>query len=441
MDQEENVNKKWKTKRRNTFIVLMLLYFISAAENSSNISTLWIYITRLMNTNHPNLFYGLINASFYLPILLFSIPISRWADKTRRFKFCLVVAVYINMLGNILYIIPFSPFYALCGKFCQGFCLILYPLITAEIARSYPGNMLQHKLSLLEVSFTFGFSIAPLVATAFEKTDFWIGSIHITYGNVSGLVFLCLAIILQVAVVIFAHNLSKEFDLKQNTEGIIEVSELEPLISHGGKEWVYILKKLMTNFETLLLIVLSFYSVCMEIALFRMLPLIVLETLNYSYTVLNLTFFGFAFANIFLLVLIILCKINDKGVFYFGLFSLITLIMMAISLFAFSMKLHNIGIDITALVIFVVALSLFTLGESIFIKVVCAKLTRSSNQGYVETIRVIVKRIGSMLGAYTAVYLYYNSVYFSIFLLVTSLILILIILARKRVLMNPTPVI
>ena len=91
----ENINEKWIQKRRTTFMVIKYLYFIKGVENSANIATLWIYITTLMDTKHPEVFYGLINAAYYIPALLISVAVSRWADKTRRFKLCLIVITYI----------------------------------------------------------------------------------------------------------------------------------------------------------------------------------------------------------------------------------------------------------------------------------------------------------------------------------------------------------
>ena len=114
-----------------------------------------------------------------------------------------------NMCGNILYLIPFSPYFALCGKFLQGFLLVLSPLLVAEVARSYQSDVLQHKIAVLDGIYIFGVSIGPVIPTIFAKVDFWIGGVHIAYGNISGLIVLMLLIVLQVLVVSFSQQFIK----------------------------------------------------------------------------------------------------------------------------------------------------------------------------------------------------------------------------------------
>ena len=439
MDVNENINEKWIQKRRTTFKVIMYIYFIMGVENSANIATLWIYLTTLMDTKHPAVFYGLINASFYIPTLLISAAVSRWADKTRRFKLCLTVIIYINMSGSILYLIPFSPYFALCGKFFQGFCLVLLPLMTAEVARSYHSDVLQHKIAVLSGIYTFGFSIGPVIPTIFEKVDFWIGGVHIAYGNISGLVVLMLLIVLQVLIALFSHSLSKEYDLKQNNEELTKLNEID--VNDENKSWIGVMKNVATKPDISFMIFLSIYATYLEIALFRMLPIIILEHLHYGTIIVNISFIGFSCMNIILLAIMVICKINDRYVFYCGFFSLVTIIVMAGAIFTFSLHLKNIGINAIALITFLLVFGCFVLGDDIFNTVVCAKLTSSCNQGYVGSIREFFKQLGSITGAYTAVYLSNNLVLFCTLLVVTALILIFIMLLRKNILMYPKPVV
>ena len=439
MDVNENINEKWIQKRRTTYMVIMYLYFIMGFENSANIATLWIYITTLMDTKHPEVFYGLINAAFYIPTLLISAAVSRWADKTRRFKLCLTVIIYINMSGSILYLIPFSPYFALFGKFFQGFCMVLCPMVVAEVARSYHSDVLQHKLAVLSGIYTFGFSIGPVIPTIFEKVDFWIGGVHIAYGNISGLVVLMLLIVLQILIALFSHNLSKEYDLKQNTQESTKTNEID--VNDENKSWMCVMKNVATNPDISFMIFLSFYATYLEIALFRMLPIIILDHLHYGNIIVNICFVGYSCMNITLLAIIVVFKINDRYLFYCGLFSLVTIIVMAGAIFTFSLHLKNIGINATALITFLVVFGCFVLGESTFNKVVCAKLTRSCNQAYVGSIREFFKRLGSITGAYTAFYVSNNLLLFCILLVVTAIILIFIMLLRKNILMCPKPVV
>ena len=427
---------KWKRKRSTTYMMLLSLCFLNGAENSANVTTIWIYIRTLMKTDHPMFFYGLINTAYFIPALTCSAMVARWADKTRRIKCCLIIAIYINMVGSILYIIPSSPFYAVAGKCLQGFSAVVKPLILGEIARSYTSNELQQRMPFLDVSYTIGFSLAPVVNTLFEHTDFWIGGIHITYGNVSGLVFLILYILLQVLVVIFAHDLSREYDLKQNIEDTMETNACDIKTT-----WIDVLKKILKNYDTLFLMFLTLYSNYLDIAFFRMLPVLIIENLQYSYTSVNMSFTGFSIIHVLLSTVLVIYKVKNTGVFYCGFFSFFSVLIMAATLLTFSMHSHNFYVNVVALVSFVVALSVFMLGESIFTQVIWAKFQRSTIQSYAESIRYFVMRIGTMLGACTIGYILPNLVIFSAFLIVVTFCSILLLLTRRTNLINASPVI
>ena len=313
-----------------------------------------------MDLYYDNVFYGLINAAYFIPVLLISAPISRWADKTRIFKLCLIVIIYVNMSGNILYVIPASPYFALCGKFFQGFCLVLSPLIIAEVARYYHSDILQHKIVVLEGIFIFGFSIGPVVPTIFANVDFWIGGVHIAYGNISGLIVLMLLIVLQVLIVSFSHNLSREYDLKQNNEELTKMNEIDVNDENDEhKSWISVMKNVATNPDFSFMIFLSFYATYLDIALFRMLPIIILPHLHYGSIIVNISFVGFSCMNLILLAIMVVCKINDRYVFYCGLFSLVTIIVMAGTIFTFSLHLKNIGINAIALITFFCCIRIF----------------------------------------------------------------------------------
>ena len=149
--------ESWKRKRKITFVVYVLQYFVSGMEVSINMGTLWIYVSTLINTERRGLFYGLINAAIFLPTILFSAPIARWADHTRRIKFCMIIINFLSMVGSILYIIPWSSIYALCGSFFQGFSITTRPLIVGEIACSF--DEVEQKLPLL-TAFLYGGHVA-----------------------------------------------------------------------------------------------------------------------------------------------------------------------------------------------------------------------------------------------------------------------------------------
>ena len=423
--------ESWKRKRKRTFVVYILQYFASGMELTVNVGTLWIYVTTLMNIDRPGLYYGLINAAVFLPPILFSAAIARWADHTRRIKFCLIIVNFLSMVGSMLYIIPWSPIYALCGSFLQGFSLTARPLIVGEIARSF--DEVQRKLPILQGAYVVGLSTAPAFAVIFIKTNFWIGNIHITYGNVSGLIVFTFVALLQILVVTLVNDLSREFDLK----------EMNKCNDNNNPTctWLEALKRIVSQTDTIFIMALSIFLGYLDAVFFRFLPLIIIQSLHYSYYVVNMSFTGYAVIIIIELFVLIKYKITTRGVYYCGIASLLSLLIIAGELFIFAMHIQDFVTNITTLVLFVFCLSLYSLSDKIFTQIICANLTHSSNQCYVEGIRVFVKRIGSILGSISTYYAFYQLSYFSFIVIITSFLSLIILLLRKKTLENPSPII
>ena len=169
VEQSEIDFEKWKRKRKCTFVIYIFQYFVNGVEASVTLATSWIYVTTLMNTDSPGIFYGLINAVFYLPTIIFSSAIARYADRTRKIKLCLTIGNGIVMLGSILYVIPFSPYYAVCGRFLQGFIATMNPLMVGETVRSYQSCETQYKLPILTIAQSLGHSIATSSSNILAK--------------------------------------------------------------------------------------------------------------------------------------------------------------------------------------------------------------------------------------------------------------------------------
>ena len=363
--------ESWKRKIKIIFVVYVLQYFVSGMEVSINMGTLWIYVSTLMNTEKRGLFYGLINAAIFLPTILFSAPIARWADHTRRIKFCMIIIIFLSMVGSILYIIPWSPIYALCGSFFQGFSITTRPLIVGEIARSF--DVVEQKLPLLTAAYMVGMSIGPAFTVIFSETNFWIGNLHITYGNISGLIILTLTVLLQILVVTLVNDLSREFDLKQ----VKKCNDNN--IPTCTVSWLEIIKRIVSQTDAIFIMILSIYLGYLDALLFRLLPLIIIQSLHYGYYVVNISFTSYAVIYIIEIFVLIKYKITTRGVYYCGIASLFSLIIISGELFIFAMHIHDFATNITMLVLFVFSLSLYFLSDRLFTQIVCAKLTHTRN--------------------------------------------------------------
>ena len=306
--------EKWKRKRKFTFVIYIFQYVLTGVETSINLATLSIYVTALMNTDSPGTFYGLITAAFYFPTILFAPAIARYADRTRKIKLCLTIGNCIVMLGSILYVIPSSPYYAMCGRFLQGFIVTMRPLMVGEIARSYQSGEIQYKLPILTIAKHVGYSLAPVAAIFLQSINFWIGRIHITYANITGLIVLGLVIILQLLVTFCVHDLSLEFDLKQNEFNETDINKTSSSTS------ITTIKYIFTHWQTLLIMVITLVS---ELpSLIRGLPVFIMAVLHYSESVVNISFVCYGVISIIIALVLVTRKVSQEGSYYFGMFSL-----------------------------------------------------------------------------------------------------------------------
>ena len=425
---------KWKMKRKSTLVIYTIQYFVNGAEQSINISTLWLYVTSLMGTNSPGTFYALISASVFLPPILFGPLLARYADRTRNVKFCLIFGNSIAMLGSILYVIPFSPYCALCGRFLQGFMLALRSLMVGEIARSFPSSETQYYAPILSIVQLLGFSLAPALVIFLQRTNFWIGTIHITYANVTGVVILGFVILLQVLIILFAHNLSAEYDLKGNEPSEVELNRSSSSTSLG------ILKDIFTHRETFLMIA---YTFAMELpCLLRALPVFIISIIHYEESFVNMVVGLYGAITIIISMVLITNRIISPEVsYYLGNFSLLALMFISPIMLTLSMNIPNYGVNVTLLILTAVLKALYYLGDHLFTQVTMIKLARSSNQCYVESIRQIAKRMGNIIGSLIIVSAVYNLLQFCLILSAVAVLFIFLLARQSDTLMNPTPVI
>ena len=121
----------------------------------------------------------------------------------------------LSIIGSILYMLNFSLWYSIVGPILLGFRFPLQSIMVAEIVRSYLQDEVIKKLS--KFSNMVYLELCPTVVKLmfFQNVDIYIYGLHIRYGNINAIFIIALSIIVQLLVVFFVHDLSKEYDLKQ----------------------------------------------------------------------------------------------------------------------------------------------------------------------------------------------------------------------------------
>ena len=204
----------WKKKRRSTMIMTAIHRVLYGIQYSNVFATLWIYLTTLVQSDHPYLWYSIISVSFHVSGIIITLIVGRISDKTRDIRACFLVATALTIIGNILYSLPYSIYYVFAGRFVSGSIVATRPLVTGEVVRVYEEDEVLRMLSVQGMCFGLGLTVGPAMNFIFVNFDFTIGSLHLTYANAPSLFLSFVFAVMEILMVFFLHNLSKEFDLK-----------------------------------------------------------------------------------------------------------------------------------------------------------------------------------------------------------------------------------
>lgn len=394
---EDTVDMKaWKKKRSNTLLAYMTVHFLIGVETGANTATLWIYLTKMINTNQPHLYYGLINIAVYILPLMFSSVVAKHADRTRRIKVIIITTNFIAMSGSLIYIMSWSPLFPFLGKLLNGGVTVSRSLMTAEVARSYPSKELQVKIVYLVGSKAVGFIVGPCLVLPFASVNIWFGGLHIAYGNFSGVILLALTVFSQFCVIYCAHDLSREYDMKAST------TDRHEYVSGDN---IKALKKACKSEVILFLLFMTFSTALISVASTRNFPVLVLNALSMPYETVSIGFTGMGVAALLLYVVGIKIKLGNFVIYWIGILSLISMIVLSIFQYV-SVYVHlSATIKIAMLILYVVALSVLEIAHQLCLVVVFAKLISSKYQCYLEGIRIMLKQAGCLLGAFLCVFL------------------------------------
>ncbi|XP_057293811.1 putative transporter AmpG 1 [Hydractinia symbiolongicarpus] len=429
---------QWKKKRTSTFLVFVVFYFLIGLELGCINATLWIYVSTLLKTGNDKLYYGLITAAFYVPSLFFPPIVTRFVDKTRRMKLCFIGVLCLSIAGSILYPIHTSPVFPLAGRFLSGFNIAFAPVIISEVARSFTSKELMQRIPLLNGIIMIGYAFGPCVSILFINIDFWIGEIHITYANVIGPVLFLISVAILLSVVFLSYDLSREYDMKRDTTEVNEYTSSKPSRSESTMD---IMKRILQTADALLIITLSVFYGIVDQIMFRVLPILIIDKLNFSYAFLNWSFVALSALSTALVLVLVCWKMSDKQLYYTGLVSVISImIVTSLQLLTY----HKVGNEKTWylwIIITLFALILFLLSDQAFSVVICAKLAFSYNQGFIEGVRTFAVQSGRIIGGLLiGVYFEYMNVFY-IGINVVLILFLFVMISRRRSLSNPVPVI
>jgi len=193
-------------KRRATVTCFIIRMFLLGAEYAIILPSIWLY---LKSFGVKPWFLGIV-IGVYPAAALFSPPIVGYIfDKTKRTKEIILVLNMFEIIGNLVYALPFSPWLIFFGRFLAGFGDGFYACANSEIVFTYPLSQRTGMLAFIELGRVLGLTVGPALNFFLSKIDFTIGYWRIDYGTSPALFMALLWILAQILTIFYTSNLSK----------------------------------------------------------------------------------------------------------------------------------------------------------------------------------------------------------------------------------------
>ena len=202
----------WKHRRNLQFINFCYAAFVIGISFTIYFQTEYFYFKDVMKTKNPDFYYGLSWASLAMSGAISSVFVSYYSDRTNNIRgICITVSIT-NIIGNILYMLYYSPYIVLLGQFLAGTTAARNVTVVAEISRVYCKTKVPHKISIVVIFSTLGALAGPCLTFCFKYINIEIGNWTLAIGNLPGF-FMCIISTAQFFLDYFLlTNVSKEFD-------------------------------------------------------------------------------------------------------------------------------------------------------------------------------------------------------------------------------------
>ena len=430
------------------------MYLLSGMQSAFQNATIWIYVTRQVVTNKPYLVFAILNVIIFLPSVLLNPFIGYFGDKFRRPKLMLYFTNLLSIAGSLLYLLYYSAWYPIIGSFLLGFRFPLRSIMVAEIARSYPADEVTRKLPLFSNFYYVGLCPTVVILILFEKVDINIGGLHIQYGNINAIFMIAMAVIIQVLAVFYVHDLSKEYDLKQEESTqyekcAYEENEMAEIENNGEKRGFLVekefghfenVKRLFTSFDVVLSYFLTFLFGYAELTMLKYIPIVVITKLEYRIIVLNIGLLINSLMSIAIIVFLVRVYITSESAYFVCVIAFLSMIVVGF-LFLLMTPTNSYTVNWILVILVYTLFSVFYLADDVFLVCITAKLVKSDIQSFAESFRLSFKHIASILAGLSIQMVtdYYVDFYISLSLIIaTSLCLLLY---RRKTLSKPLPLV
>jgi len=448
MSSEKSVPyEKWVSMRKKTTVIFTIQMILLGMDYFVTFLTLWMYIKELVNTKHPLIYFGVVSVSYVLSSTIFPTMIGCFVDRTRKVRLAFYCCNTLAILGNLLYIQNFSPWFLVAGRFLVGLGSCLRSVICGEICRSYPPKDLSVMFGCMGAGYAFGILIVSSVNGLFMDVDIRVQKWRLTYLNISGVYMAGLYVIVQIMSTFMLFDLSAIYDLKKAT---VEMeAEKQSLISDDEKDkpkeidvegsftFCGVIVDLFTKFDTCVIILLSFFGNYLGIVYDAWLAMLIVGRLHWPVTALDEITIGLGFSCVIMCVLLIFIKVTDNQIYYLLIVWLVSQAVVQMIIAEQYYFKRNKAIDISVWVLFCVLHGLFTVAEEVALVGSLSKMVSSSIQTFSDGVRFTMYRLGSLVAFAISAFVFPYMYIISIVHICVIVVLILLLIVGRRSFMSP----
>ena len=208
--------KTWQKKRKLMFINFCVAAVAYGLSLDAYFSTEYFYLTDTVKVNNPDLYFGLSKAALCLSGAISSIIGSYYVDYTKNIREICLLENALNIAGNIMYSLYYSPYLVLFGQLLTGTTSARMTGSIGEVSRVYHADQLTKKIGILGIMAVSGSIVGPSTVFVFKYIDLSIGHWKWNIGNMIGISMTVFYLFQFVLNFLTLHNVSKEYTLKND---------------------------------------------------------------------------------------------------------------------------------------------------------------------------------------------------------------------------------
>ena len=355
----------------------------------------------------------------------------------------------------------FNVAFPLIGRAIAGLGDPFLSIATGELVRIYGEEESTSALWWFSSAFCFGSMTGPVMVLFFRNVDFYIGSIHITKLNASALVMAGLLLLAAFNAYFLIHDCSAEIDLKtyiaqeklsnekKEEEAFEEMEDVttedkcllstdeEEGENHTSIEHITIpakvvLLSLLRHADAVLLFVSTFVFMNGMFAADVLLPLLTIDVLKWSLSVLTWLIVGSSlFFSLLVMIMSLYCT-SEGSVYVMSIVCMLFNILMILSMLGIKVLQRNLQRDVCLMTCFITGYVFAWCIEVVIMRCMLAKMVPSHCQSFTESCRNGVAKVSTILASVTAPLLLPYLEWWCTGVLVVLVAILIVFLIRRK---------